>query len=194
MAPGSVRGLHLVVADIDAARAELASRGVEMGAVADMGGIKFSAFKDPDGNTWTLQEMRGWKQLKERTCPGGTQHRCSTVGNVKQKSAAAEARAAVRRPRLGALSRAPHKALNVTGCETGSIGATAFYPKAQAIGPNPRWLCCEVLAETWHARRGIAARELAPGCTATASTLRSKTSKRSKLQLPGATEVGRFAP
>ena len=59
MPAGSLRGLHLVVADIAAARAELAGRGVAMGAVQDMGGIKFAAFADPDGNTWTLQEIPG---------------------------------------------------------------------------------------------------------------------------------------
>ncbi|WP_460504285.1 VOC family protein [Hymenobacter agri] len=47
------------MADIAAARAELASRGVPIGAVQDMGGIKFAAFADPDGNTWTLQELPG---------------------------------------------------------------------------------------------------------------------------------------
>jgi len=61
MPAGSLRGLHLVVADIAAARAELAGRGVLMGEIQDMGGIKFSAFKDPDGNTWTLQEIPGRK-------------------------------------------------------------------------------------------------------------------------------------
>ena len=56
--PGSVRGLHLVVADIDAARAELASRGVEIGEVTDVGGgVRYAGFADPDGNGWTLQEM-----------------------------------------------------------------------------------------------------------------------------------------
>ncbi|MCI1189492.1 VOC family protein [Hymenobacter sp. DH14] len=59
MPAGSLRGLHLVVANIAAARAELAGRGVAMGEIQDMGGIKFSAFKDPDGNTWTLQEIPG---------------------------------------------------------------------------------------------------------------------------------------
>ena len=43
--------------DIAAARAGLAGRGVAMGAVADMGGILFAPFQDPDGNTWTLQEI-----------------------------------------------------------------------------------------------------------------------------------------
>jgi predicted enzyme related to lactoylglutathione lyase len=56
--PGSVRGLHLVVADIDAARAELVGRGVEVGEVIDVGGgVRYAGFADPDGNGWTLQEM-----------------------------------------------------------------------------------------------------------------------------------------
>ncbi|MBF9222764.1 VOC family protein [Hymenobacter ruricola] len=59
MAPGSLRGLHLVVDDIAAARAELAGRGVGMGEIQDLGGIKYAGFRDPDGNTWTLQEMAG---------------------------------------------------------------------------------------------------------------------------------------
>ena len=59
MPAGSLRGLHLVVADIAQARAELAGRGVAMGAIQDMGGIKYAAFSDPDGNTWTLQEIAG---------------------------------------------------------------------------------------------------------------------------------------
>ncbi len=59
--PGTIRSLHLVVADIDAARAELISRGVEVGAVEDVGGgVKYAAFADPDGNTLTLQEM-AWR-------------------------------------------------------------------------------------------------------------------------------------
>ena len=58
---GSVKGLHLVVADIEAARAELAGRGVEIGPVQDVGGgVKYAGFADPDGNTLTLQEM-AWR-------------------------------------------------------------------------------------------------------------------------------------
>ncbi|MBF9237003.1 VOC family protein [Hymenobacter sp. BT683] len=58
MPAGSLRGLHLVVADIEQARAELAGRGVAMGDVRDLGGgIKYAGFQDPDGNTWTLQEI-----------------------------------------------------------------------------------------------------------------------------------------
>jgi len=56
--PGSVRGLHLVVADIEQARAELVGRGVEVGAVEDVGGgVRYAALTDPDGNSLTLQEM-----------------------------------------------------------------------------------------------------------------------------------------
>jgi catechol 2,3-dioxygenase-like lactoylglutathione lyase family enzyme len=58
MAPGSVRGVHLVVADIGQARAELATRGVEISDVQDVGGgVKYAWFSDPDGNSLTLQEM-----------------------------------------------------------------------------------------------------------------------------------------
>jgi predicted enzyme related to lactoylglutathione lyase len=74
-APGSVRGLHLVVADIEAARAELVGRGVEVSQVRHLesGGWvsgpdpqrrdygSFADFSDPDGNSWVLQE-RGRNQ------------------------------------------------------------------------------------------------------------------------------------
>jgi predicted enzyme related to lactoylglutathione lyase len=57
-APGSVRALHLVVADIEGARAELIDRGVDVGAVEDVGGgVRYASLEDPDGNTLTLQEM-----------------------------------------------------------------------------------------------------------------------------------------
>jgi hypothetical protein len=56
--PGSVRGLHLVVTDIEAARAELIGRGVDVGEVQDVGGgVLYAGFEDPDGNGWTLQLM-----------------------------------------------------------------------------------------------------------------------------------------
>lgn len=59
MPAGSLRGLHLVVADISQAREELADRGVAVGDILDMKGIKFAGFSDPDGNTWVLQEIPG---------------------------------------------------------------------------------------------------------------------------------------
>jgi catechol 2,3-dioxygenase-like lactoylglutathione lyase family enzyme len=69
-APGSVRGLHLVVTDVEAVRAELRSRGVEVSDVRYMSPEgwrpgadpahadynSFADFADPDGNTWVLQE------------------------------------------------------------------------------------------------------------------------------------------
>src|SRR6266516_666496 len=58
MPPGSLRGLHLVVADIYQAREALANRGVEVSEVEEHDqGVKYASFRDPDGNTWALQEM-----------------------------------------------------------------------------------------------------------------------------------------
>ncbi|MDQ6604531.1 MAG: VOC family protein [Chloroflexota bacterium] len=57
MKPGSVKGLHLVVADIATARAALVERGLEVGEVTDLGGVKYAGFSDPDGNSWLLQEF-----------------------------------------------------------------------------------------------------------------------------------------
>jgi len=60
--PGSIRGLHLVVEDIEAARAELVGRGVEVSEVHDFGGgVKGAEFADPDGNSFELQEM-AWRK------------------------------------------------------------------------------------------------------------------------------------
>ena len=56
--PGTVRGLHLVVTDIEAARAELIARGVDVGEIQDVGGgVQYAGFEDPDGNSLTLQLM-----------------------------------------------------------------------------------------------------------------------------------------
>ena len=69
--PGSYRGTHLVVSDIEAARAELVGRGVEVSDIRHMGPggwepgpdpehrdyNSFADFSDPDGNTWILQEV-----------------------------------------------------------------------------------------------------------------------------------------
>ncbi|PHM06770.1 VOC family protein [Nostoc sp. 'Peltigera malacea cyanobiont' DB3992] len=78
--PGSVQGLHLIVYDIEATRAELVSSGIDIGEVFhDVGGIfhragtegratgpdperrdygSFASFSDPDGNGWLLQEVK----------------------------------------------------------------------------------------------------------------------------------------
>jgi predicted enzyme related to lactoylglutathione lyase len=56
--PGSIRALHLVVPDIEQARADLIARGVEVGPVSDVGGgVRYASLVDPDGNTLVLQEM-----------------------------------------------------------------------------------------------------------------------------------------
>jgi predicted enzyme related to lactoylglutathione lyase len=55
--PGSVTGLQLVVSDIDAARAQLAERGVEVSEVQDFPWGRFVFFADPDGNRWSVQQI-----------------------------------------------------------------------------------------------------------------------------------------
>jgi len=53
--PGVVKALHLVVTDIEQARAELVGHGVQVSPVQDVGGgVKYASFSDPDGNTMTL--------------------------------------------------------------------------------------------------------------------------------------------
>jgi catechol 2,3-dioxygenase-like lactoylglutathione lyase family enzyme len=61
MAPGSMKGLQLVVADARAARKELRARGVEAGEITvfdERDGGTFFGFQDPDGNSWAVQEIR----------------------------------------------------------------------------------------------------------------------------------------
>ena len=55
--PGSVQGLQLVVADIEAARAELVERGVEASSVQAFPWGSFVFFSDPDGNGWAVQQL-----------------------------------------------------------------------------------------------------------------------------------------
>lgn len=61
MTPGTQKGLHLVIPDIDQARDELIGRGVAVGEVVDVGGgVKYAWLADPDGNSMVLQEM-AWR-------------------------------------------------------------------------------------------------------------------------------------
>jgi predicted enzyme related to lactoylglutathione lyase len=55
--PGSVKGLQLVVADMDAAHAELKERGIAVTDIDDMPWGRFTFFSDPDGNAWAVQEI-----------------------------------------------------------------------------------------------------------------------------------------
>jgi catechol 2,3-dioxygenase-like lactoylglutathione lyase family enzyme len=59
--PGSVKGVQLVVEDIDAVRDAMAGRGVDISEVQQLGpvgtpGSRFCFFEDPDGNMWAVQE------------------------------------------------------------------------------------------------------------------------------------------
>lgn len=61
MAPGSMRGLQLVVSDAAAARSELVERGVECSGIEvfdERDGGTFFGFADPDGNSWAVQQLR----------------------------------------------------------------------------------------------------------------------------------------
>ncbi|MCU1594488.1 MAG: glyoxalase [Frankiales bacterium] len=59
MAPGSLKGTHLVVSDIEAARQHLLDNGIEASDVQWMGEqVAFVYFDDPDGNSWAVQEIR----------------------------------------------------------------------------------------------------------------------------------------
>jgi predicted enzyme related to lactoylglutathione lyase len=55
--PGSVRGLQMVVADIEGARKELVDRGVDVSEVQDYPWGRFVFFADPDGNSWAVQQL-----------------------------------------------------------------------------------------------------------------------------------------
>ena len=57
MQPGTVQGLQVVVEDIQAARAELVDRGVEVGEVEVFDWGSFVFFSDPDGNGWAVQQI-----------------------------------------------------------------------------------------------------------------------------------------
>jgi predicted enzyme related to lactoylglutathione lyase len=57
MEPGSLEGLQLVVADVEAAREELLARDIEVSEVQDFPWGRFVFFADPDGNRWAVQQI-----------------------------------------------------------------------------------------------------------------------------------------
>jgi predicted enzyme related to lactoylglutathione lyase len=57
MPPGSQKGIQVVVADADAARAQLLEKGVDASPVDDQPWGRFVRFTDPDGNAWALQQI-----------------------------------------------------------------------------------------------------------------------------------------
>jgi catechol 2,3-dioxygenase-like lactoylglutathione lyase family enzyme len=109
-APGSVEGLHMVVSDIEAARAELADRGIDASEVFhDSGGVfhhagttgrvagsapdhhsyaSFVSFNDPDGNGWVFQEVT--TRLPGRVDPAATSFAsASDLADAMRRAAAA---------------------------------------------------------------------------------------------------------
>ncbi|CUR62547.1 conserved hypothetical protein [metagenome] len=60
MAPGSLDNLQAVVADADAAYADLVARGIEVSGIDDQPWGRFIQLRDPDGNRWTLQQLPDW--------------------------------------------------------------------------------------------------------------------------------------
>jgi predicted enzyme related to lactoylglutathione lyase len=57
MVPGTQDGIQVVVPDAEAARQELVSRGVDATPVEVLEWGSFTSFSDPDGNTWTVQQL-----------------------------------------------------------------------------------------------------------------------------------------
>jgi predicted enzyme related to lactoylglutathione lyase len=55
--PGSVKGLQMVVPDIEAAHAELVARGADVSGINDLAWGRFVFFADPDGNQWAVQQL-----------------------------------------------------------------------------------------------------------------------------------------
>jgi predicted enzyme related to lactoylglutathione lyase len=56
-APGSAKGLQLVVSDIEAAQQHLKQNGVEVSDIQDFPWGRFVFFNDPDGNGWSVQQI-----------------------------------------------------------------------------------------------------------------------------------------
>jgi catechol 2,3-dioxygenase-like lactoylglutathione lyase family enzyme len=108
--PGSVKGLHLIVSDVEAARADLVERGIDVSEVFhDIGGVfhhagtegrvsgphpnrasygSFAAFDDPDGNEWVFQEVT--TRLPGRVDPNQTTYSSPIeLANALRRAAAA---------------------------------------------------------------------------------------------------------
>lgn len=64
MKPGSMKGLQMVIDNAQAAHKELKAKGVEVSDVDEQVWGKFVYFSDPDGNTWSLQELPDYSKQK----------------------------------------------------------------------------------------------------------------------------------
>ncbi|MCS5716670.1 glyoxalase superfamily protein [Herbiconiux sp. CPCC 205763] len=66
MAPGSQKGVQIVVADADAAREHLLANNVPASEVDEQDWGRFVYFSDPDGNTWALQQLPDYAELAKK--------------------------------------------------------------------------------------------------------------------------------
>ncbi|MDZ5621539.1 VOC family protein [Nocardioides sp. HM23] len=60
MEPGSLDNMQAVIADADAAHADLTERGIDVSPVDNQQWGRFVYFADPDGNRWSLQQLPNW--------------------------------------------------------------------------------------------------------------------------------------
>ncbi|WP_371030592.1 VOC family protein [Pseudoclavibacter sp. JSM 162008] len=65
MQAGSLRALQCVVTSIEEAHADLTHRGVEVSPIDDQPWGRFAYFADPDGNTWSIQELPDYSKMAE---------------------------------------------------------------------------------------------------------------------------------
>jgi catechol 2,3-dioxygenase-like lactoylglutathione lyase family enzyme len=71
MEPGSLRGLQVVVASADDALADLRGRGVETSDIDEQPWGRFIFFSDPDGNSWSVQQLPDYAKLAEWNAENG---------------------------------------------------------------------------------------------------------------------------
>ena len=73
MAPGSLRAIQVVVSSADDARDDLIARGVECSEVDEQPWGRFVHFADPDGNTWSVQELPDYAKLADWQVENGVE-------------------------------------------------------------------------------------------------------------------------
>lgn len=127
--PGSVRGVQLVVVDIEAARHELVGRGVEVSEVQDLPGGPFVFFSDPDGNGWACSRVVVIRRRAPESVKSALTGTPNTSGSNRVLSARALNRALLERQML--LRR-----VDLSACDAIErlVGMQAQVPGAPYIG------------------------------------------------------------
>ena len=77
IAPGSLDNLQMVVASADEAHAELTKRGIEVSEIDEQPWGRFVHFSDPDGNTWSCQQLPDYTKLEQWEQENGVEDRTS---------------------------------------------------------------------------------------------------------------------